>query len=265
MPLDLPCSVVGDGPPLVILHGLFGSGRNWSRIAKHLAGQGWRVLTPDMRNHGTAPWHDAMDYPGMADDLRSLLLRDVGSEPAVVVGHSMGGKAAMWLALEDPARVRALVPVDVAPVSYPPGRSIETCAHAMEAVPLDQVTRRADADASMAEAIPDGSMRAFLLQNLELPGPDGGATRWRMNLRVLLDSLPTLTGWPIPRAGSRYDGPTLVLYGGTSDYVRTEYQEAFPPLFPNARFEAIPGAGHWVHVENPYATLAALDGFLATV
>jgi len=263
--MKLTCSSLGDGPPLLILHGLFGAGRNWSSIAKPLSGQGWRVLTPDLRNHGASPWDAAMDYPTMADDLRTLLDDEANGHPAVVIGHSMGGKVAMRLALEDPERVRALVPVDVAPVTYPPGRSIEACAQAMMSVPLDAVRRRADADASMAETIRDGPVRAFLLQNLDLPGPEGGTARWRLNLNALTDSLPTLTGWPEPPPGARYDGPVLALSGGASDYVRAEHHATIRALFPTVRFEVITGAGHWVHAEHPKATLAALEVFLADV
>lgn len=263
--MKLSYSALGEGPLVVILHGLFGSGRNWSRVAKTLVSQGWRVIAPDMRNHGASPWDEVMDYPTMAADLRSLLIDEAGEMPAIVIGHSMGGKVAMRLALEDPGLIRALVPVDVAPVCYPPGRTIETCAHAMESVPLDEISRRADADASMADAIPDGSMRAFLLQNLTLPGPEGGTARWRMNLPVLLDSLPALTDWPEAPAGAVYKGPTLALYGDTSEYVRPDYHATMRRLFPSVQFEAIHGAGHWVHVENPYATMHALESFLAAV
>jgi len=261
--MKLTCSSLGDGPPLLILHGLFGVGRNWSSIAKHLSSQGWRVLAPDLRNHGASPWDTVMDYPAMADDLRTLLDDEANGQPAVVVGHSMGGKVAMRLALEDPERVRALVAVDVAPVAYPPGRAIEACAQSMMSVPLDAIRRRADADASIAEAIPDGPVRAFLLQNLDLPGPEGGSARWRLNLKAITDSLPALTGWPEPPPGARYDGPVLALSGGASDYVRAEHHAAMRALFPTVQFEAIPGAGHWVHAENPRATLAALERFLA--
>ncbi|MBB4312443.1 alpha/beta fold hydrolase [Roseospira marina] len=263
--MTLACSSVGDGPPLLILHGLFGAGHNWARIAKHMAGQGWRVLSPDLRNHGTSPWADTMTYPAMADDLSALLDAKADGGPALVIGHSMGGKAAMWLALTEPARVRGLVAVDVAPVAYPPGRVIEAYAQAMQALPLDQLTRRADADAALTDAVPERGIRAFLLQNLDLPGPEGGSARWRLNLDVLAAALPTITGWPNTPPEAHYEGPTLALFGEASGYVRPDHHAAMRALFPAVRFEGIPDAGHWVHAENPPATLAALERFLQTV
>jgi pimeloyl-ACP methyl ester carboxylesterase len=261
MPLNR--SVTGDGPPLVILHGLFGSGRNWSTIANRLAARGWRVITPDLRNHGASAWHNAMDYPAMAADIRASLDEAAGGQPAVLVGHSMGGKAAMRLALESPERVRALVVVDVAPVAYRHG--LEGYAQAMLDMPLADVRRRADADAMLADTIPEPGIRAFLLQNLELPGRDGGTARWRLNLRALIDGMADITGWPDPPAGARYNGPTLFLAGGASDYVRPAHQESIRALFPAARVETIASAGHWVHAEQPDATEEALGAFLDSV
>jgi len=261
--MRLTCSSKGDGPPLVILHGLFGSGRNWGAIAGRLAPLGWRVITPDLRNHGGSPWDEAMDYAAMAGDVRSLLDEEAGGQPAVLVGHSMGGKAAMRLTLEDPARVRALIVVDVAPVAY--RRGLEGYAQTMLDVPLDDVRRRADAEAALSEAIPEPGIRAFLLQNLELPGPEGGAARWRLNLPALIDGMADITGWPDPPAGARYDGPALVLSGGASDYVRPEHHGAIRTLFPAARFEVVEGAGHWVHAEAPGPTIEILSGFLGSL
>ncbi|MBB4285461.1 alpha/beta fold hydrolase [Roseospira goensis] len=258
--MHLHRTAVGDGPPLVILHGLFGSGRNWGLIARRLAAQGWRVITPDLRNHGASPWEAAMDYPAMAADLRTLLDETAGTTPAVVAGHSMGGKAAMRLALESPDRVRALIAVDVAPVAY--GHGLEAYALAMRDLPLDGVTRRADADARLAAAVPDPGIRAFLLQNLDLGGPDAPGPRWRLNLRALLDGMATISGWPDPPPGACYEGPTLILAGGASDYVRPAHHATLRALFPAATVETVPDAGHWVHAEAPQATLDAMGGFL---
>jgi len=253
---------VGEPAPergvLVILHGLFGSGRNWSAIAKRLARAGWAVVTPDLRNHGSSPWDGVMTYPVMADDLRVLLDEESPERPAVVVGHSMGGKAAMRLALETPERVRALVAVDVAPVAY--RHDLGDLAQAMRDLPLTGVRRRAEADARLAEVVSDAPVRAFLLQNLELP--DDAPPRWRPNLDALLDGMGDITGWPNPPPEARYEGPTLMLLGGASDYVRPSHTKAIMALFPNARLEAVPEAGHWVHAEQPEPFLKALGGFL---
>lgn len=252
---------VGDGLPLVILHGLFGSGRNWGAIAKRLAARGWRVITPDLRNHGDSPWDDTMDTPAMAGDIRALLDEVAPDESAVVAGHSMGGKAAMWLALSHPDRVRGLIAVDVAPVAY--RHDLADLARALLDLPLDRVNRRVDADTLLADVIPEPGLRQFLLQNLVLPGPDDAdGPRWRANLRVLADRMGEIAGWPDPPAGCRFDGPTLVLSGGASDYVRPEHHAGVRALFPAARFAVVEGAGHWVHAQAPDATVSEIAGFL---
>ncbi|MBB4266787.1 alpha/beta fold hydrolase [Roseospira visakhapatnamensis] len=263
--MHLTVTRVGDTAPdrgvVVILHGLFGSGRNWSAIAKRLARDGWGVVMPDLRNHGQSPWDATMTYPAMAEDLR-ILLDDVSpARPAVVIGHSMGGKAAMRLALESPERLGALVVVDVAPVAY--RHDLRDLAEAMRALPLRGLRRRAEADAALADAVPEAAVRAFLLQNLDLP--DDGPPRWRPNLDGLIDGMPDITGWPPPPAGARYDGPTLVLSGAASDYVRPAHAEVFSALFPGVRAETVDGAGHWVHAERPEAFLTAVGRFLETV
>lgn len=246
---------------LVVLHGLFGGARNWSAIAKRLARAGWLVLTPDLRNHGASPWDDAMTYPAMAEDVRGLLDDESPGRPAVVIGHSMGGKAGMRLALDHPSRVRALLVVDVAPVAY--DHDLRDLAETMRTLPLAGVRRRAEADAALAEAVPETSLRGFLLQNLEIPGD--APPRWRPNLDALIEAMPAISGWPDPPQGARYDGPTLVLSGGASDYVRASHADAFTALFPKARLESVPDAGHWVHAERPEAFLTAVHRFLDTV
>lgn len=262
--LHLSWTSVGAGAPLVILHGLFGSGRNWTAIARRLAARGWRVLTPDLRNHGASPWDSAMDYPAMAADLRTMLDSTLTAEdpPPVVAGHSMGGKVAMRLALDHPGAVRAVIAVDVAPVTY--GHGLESYARTMRDIPLKTVRRRADADAALAETIPEPGIRTFLLQNLVLPGPDDTPPhpRWRLNLAALIEGMADITGWPDPPDGARFDGPMLVLAGEASGYVRPEHHDAIRRLFPAARVETIAGAGHWVHAEKPDATVTALGGFL---
>lgn len=246
---------------IVILHGLFGGARNWGAIAKRLARAGWIVLTPDLRNHGASPWDDAMTYPAMAGDVLGLLDDESPGQPAVVIGHSMGGKAGMRLALDHPSHVRALLVVDVAPVTY--DHDLGDLAEAMRALPLAGVRRRAEADAALAEAVPESSVRAFLLQNLELSAD--APPRWRPNLDALIDAMGAISGWPDPPRGARYEGPTLVLSGGASDYVRASHTDAFTALFPKARLESVPDAGHWVHAERPEAFLTAVHRFLDTV
>ncbi len=256
-------------PALVILHGLFGAGRNWSLIARRLAADGWRVVLPDLRNHGESPWAASMRYSEQAGDLAALLDVVAPDAPAIVIGHSMGGKVAMRLALEHPARLAALCVVDVAPVDYGGARGLEAYAQAMLDLPLEGLTRRAEADQRLAEAVPEAGIRAFLLQNLMLPGPAQAARgvrpRWRLNLPVIAASLPDLAGWPAPPDGAVHAGPTLVLAGAESGYVTPAREGAIANLFPAAQVQRVPGAGHWVHAEAPDATVASLSAFLDRV
>jgi len=256
MSLDLHFLASGKGPPLVILHGVFGSANNWKRIAADLAGE-HRVLAVDLRNHGESPWADSMSYPEMAEDVAALIDREVGGR-AVVIGHSMGGKAAMWLALSAPERVARLVVVDIAPVAY--REHLSAYVAAMQAIDPAGISRRSEADARLREAVPDAGIRAFLLQNLRL---DSGGARWRLNLDALATEMGTISGFPDP--GERvYDGPTLFVKGAKSDYIRDAHRAVIARHFPNARARVVPDAGHWVHVEAPEAFLRALQSFLDT-
>lgn len=251
MALDLAYDVIGEGPPLVVLHGLFGSARNWRGIAKRLADRR-RVYSVDLRNHGDSPWDDDMNYPAMADDLRAFLERhDIAG--AAVMGHSMGGKAAMALALLYPEQVSRLIVVDVAPVAY--DARLRTYARAMADVDLGAASRRAEVDALLAPGIPEAGIRAFLLQNLV--ARDGGLS-WRLNLAVLDREMETIAGWPDDLMVRRYDGPAHFVAGGRSRYIRPEHRETILALFPAATYAIVPGAGHWVHAEKPEAFVRAV-------
>jgi pimeloyl-ACP methyl ester carboxylesterase len=239
-------------PPLVIAHGLFGSARNWGAVARRLAADRL-VVAVDMRNHGDSPHAADHSYAAMADDLAGVV--DAHGGRADVLGHSMGGKAAMVLALTAPARVRRLVVADMAPVAY--GHSQLQYVRAMQAVDLAAVVRRSDADAMLAAAVREPGLRAFLLQSLAT-GP-GGAT-WKLNLAALADRMPEIMGFP--ETGGRFPGPTLFVSGGASDYVRPEHWPRIRQLFPAATGTVIPGAGHWLHAEAPGAFVDAVDGFL---
>lgn len=255
MPVDLAYRAYGEGPAVVLLHGLLGAGRNWTQIAKRLAGQ-YRVLAADLRNHGDSPWAETMGYEEMALDVRRLLERE-GHERAAIVGHSMGGKVAMALALLEPGSVERPVVVDVAPVPY--RRSFLSYIEAMQAVDLATIERRSDADRALASTVPEPGVRGFLLQNLEL---EQGA-RWKPNLEVLARVMPGLIGFSEQALGRRYDGPTLFIAGARSDYVRPEHRPAIDRLFPAARLVTIKDAGHWVHAEQPARFTAVLEAFLA--
>jgi pimeloyl-ACP methyl ester carboxylesterase len=239
-------------PPLVIAHGLFGSARNWTAIAKRLALHR-QVVSVDMRNHGDSPRAAEHGYPALAADLAEVIEAHGGR--ADVLGHSMGGKAAMVLALTAPGRVARLIVADMAPVAY--GHSQMPYLEAMRAVDLAGVGRRSQADAQLAERVDDPGLRAFLLQSLELGGE---GARWKLNLDVLADEMPRIMDFP--ELDARFDGPTLFVTGASSDYVREKDWPLIRRLFPTAERESIAGAGHWVHAEAPHAVLAAVEAFL---
>lgn len=240
----------GDQPPILIVHGLYGSARNWGVIAKRLSDERF-VVSVDLRNHGESLWFGSHSYADMAGDLAEV----IGSLGGVadVVGHSMGGKAAMALSLLNQALVRRLIVADIAPVAY--GHSQQRFIDAMRAVDLSRVETRRDADALLSVSVPEDGVRAFLLQSLDVK-----AKKWRLNLDVLERYMPEIIGWS-PIDGT-FDGPTLFLSGAQSDYVLPEHRTLIKPLFPNAKFAKLPGAGHWLHADKPREFEATLRAFL---
>jgi pimeloyl-ACP methyl ester carboxylesterase len=236
-------------PPILIAHGLFGSARNWGVIAKRLSATR-RVLTVDMRNHGDSPWQEAHCYPDLAADLAEVIAAHGGQ--ADVLGHSMGGKAAMALALSHPASVRRLIVADIAPVAY--GHTQQHLVDAMRAIDLSTVETRGDADRQLAAHVDEAGVRAFLLQSLDVKG-----RRWRLNLDVLERDMPLILGWP--DLGGAFEGPALFLAGAESDYVSREDRPTIKALFPNAKFAKIPGAGHWLHADRPRDFEASVAAF----
>lgn len=241
----------GDAPPLIIAHGLFGSGRNWGVIAKRLSDRGVTV-TPDMRNHGQSPRSSSQSYPDMADDLIQLI-HEIGA-PVDLCGHSMGGKAAMASALAAPNLIRRLVIADIAPVAY--GHTQGGFIDAMRAVDLSALSRRSDATAVLAEAGVDPALQSFFTQSLDVANK-----RWLLNLDTLEAEMSRIIGWPETITGS-FNGPTLFLSGGASNYVTADHRPTIKSLFPNARFAKIPEAGHWLHAERPRDFEATLRAFL---
>lgn len=256
MALDLAATEYGAGSPVAILHGLFGSGRNWTGVAQRLAAR-HRVVAFDLRNHGASPWVEAMDYPAMAQDVRASMAA-LGHRNFALIGHSMGGKVAMTLALTDPGMVQRLVVVDIAPVVLP--APFLGHIRAMRSLDLGAIVRRRDADAALGAAIPEAAERAFLLQNLVLSDSEA---RWRLNLAALEAALPAIGGFPDFASGTRYDGPALFVAGGKSQAVPAAAEPQIRRLFPQAEIERIAEAGHWVHAEQPAAFLALVEPFLA--
>ena len=271
---------LGDaGPPVVFVHGLFGQGKNWTTIAKGLA-DSHRVTLLDLPNHGHSPWTDRADYLDMAE-LVADELENLGG-PATLVGHSMGGKVVMQLALRRPELLRALVVVDIAPVEYPvsggrtddPDEEASPFAayiEAMQGLDLDRLAARRDADEALKPAVPSRMVRSFLLQSLVREGlgnREGGAPdgwRWRLNLDLLARDLGELRGFPAPPPGATFDGPVLWIAGANSTYILPEDRPHMDALFPATRLVRIKGAGHWVHSEQPEVFLATLRRFLASI
>jgi esterase len=245
--MRLAVHAAGEGPVVVLLHGLFGSARNLGFVQRALAPQ-FRVLALDLPNHGTSPHDPAMDYATMAADVLETLDAE-GALPAAIMGHSMGGKVAMRLALMAPDQVRRLAVADIAPVSYP--SHFGAFAQAMLTVPHDAT--RTQADAILAPVVEDKAIRSFLLHNF-LPGPG-----WRIGLREIAAALPGIEAWD---ATGTYPGPTLFITGAQSHYVQPQGHPMIRILFPAARFVAIKDAGHWLHAEQPDAFAATLAAFL---
>ena len=244
------------GPPLIVAHGLFGSARNFNTLGRRWAA-GRRVVLLDMRNHGSSPWADEMGYAEQAGDLAETVELLAGG-PALVLGHSMGGKAAIGLALTRPELLAGLIVADIAPMAY--AHTHLPYVHAMQAVDLGRVRRRSDADPMLADGVPDPMLRAFLLQNLVV---EDGTARWRINLPVIEREMPRLTGWPEDWPHSRFGGPALFVHGGASDYLPPEIRERTAELFPAAEIEAVEGAGHWLHAEKPAEFAAVVERWLA--
>ncbi len=243
----------GGGPPLVILHGLFGAARNWNAIARRLSAR-HRVLAMDLRNHGASPRAETMDYPTMAGDVAETMAA-AGAAPAALLGHSMGGKASMALALARPELVSRLLVADIAPVPYPPRQA--RIVNAMRAVPLRPGLGRREADAALlAEGVQDAATRAFLLQNLRF---EGEAPAWRCGLDEIAAAMDAIEGFP--DFASRYEGPALFLLGERSDYVRPEHRPRVRELFPAARFLTLRGTGHWLHAEKPEEFVGVAEAF----
>lgn len=237
-------------PPILIAHGLYGSARNWGGIAKKLSNDRL-VITVDMRNHGASQWFDSHNYLDMAADLAEVITAH--GEVADVIGHSMGGKAAMALALTHPQLLRRMIVADIAPVSY--DRTQAPIIDALRKLDLSEIEKRSEADRLLAAYITDAGTRAFLLQSLDLK-----EKRWRFNMDALEAEMPKIMGFP--EFNMAFGNPVLFLSGANSDYVLNNQRAQIKARFPNARFARIPGAGHWLHAEKPREFEATARVFL---
>ena len=255
--MNLHTTAAGERGSLVVFcHGLFGQGRNWTGIGKAVSDE-HRVLLVDLPQHGRSDWSGRFDYLEVADEVAALLSPD---DPVTLVGHSLGGKVAMVLALRRPELVQRLCVVDISPVDYGGTTEFEGYVRAMRGLDLASIGRRADADRALAESVPEQTVRDFLLQNLRR---DGESWRWQANLEVLGADLDQISGWPEDRleGTAPYDGPVLWVAGETSRYIRPEYDGAMKRWFPHHRRIVIKGAGHWVHSQQPEVFVEVLRRF----
>lgn len=258
----LHTELVGSGRPrFAFLHGLFGRGRNWTRIASALADAGWPSVLVDLPDHGGSAWTTRFSYPAMADAICAEIDERLGSAARLaLVGHSMGGKVAMLAALLRPELVSGLVVVDIAPGPSEQVEDFAPLVAAMRSLDLAGLGSRAEADERLRAAVPDDAVRVFLLQNLRRRG----GWHWQLNLAMLGDSLGEIGGWPEVSAPP-YPGPVLWLVGADSRYVRDDHADEMARLFPAVEKVVVPGAGHWVHAEAPDAVVAALASFAAAL
>jgi pimeloyl-ACP methyl ester carboxylesterase len=254
--MQLHYQIYGSGHPLIILHGLFGSLGNWHTLSKNW-GNYFQVCALDQRNHGNSPHSDEFNYNLMAEDVKEFMLQQrLGS--AYLLGHSMGGKTAMQFALNYPASVDKLIVVDIAPKAYPPNH--EKIFAALNALDLASLASRTEADARLAQDIPDLSMRQFLLKNLARGA--AGDFHWKMNLAAIYQNYQQINQ-AIDAAGA-FDKPTLFVKGGKSHYIQAEDGALIKKLFPQAKIVELPQAGHWAHADAPKEFLQLIIDFLLT-
>ncbi len=245
---------IGSGEPVIILHGLFGMSDNWMTIARKI-GKRYRVIVPDMRNHGRSPWADAFNYDVLTDDVQELAA-DLELPPFRLIGHSMGGKTAMLLSARYPERIKQLVVVDMAPKSYRRPLFKEFLRQLLT-IDLSGLHSRKEADARLAQTIKAEAVRQFLLKNLYRD--EALNFRWRINLQSLWNHLDEILALPGPL--KECPVPALFLRGGKSDYITDADMPDIKRFFPNSKLVTIPDATHWLHADAPEALCAALRNF----
>ena len=249
--MELHTRSTGSGPPLVLLHGLFGSQENLGSLARGLM-QHYTIYAMDLRNHGRSGHAESMTLAELAQDVADTL-QVHNLEQTAIIGHSLGGKVAMELALATNAVERIAV-LDIAPVRYPRGHNREL--DALLALDPGQLASRSAADRALAAHIPEPGIRQFLLKNLVR---DGAGFAWRIPLATIATEYDKLL---MANTAASFGGPALFLRGGASDYVRDEHEPPIRDRFPNARLETVPAAAHWLHVEQPEAVVHHIKSWL---
>lgn len=234
---------MGQGAPLIILHGLFGTSDNWQTLGRRWA-EHYTVFMLDQRNHGRSSHLPVHDYPSLAADVHTFMEQQ-GIYQTHLLGHSMGGKTAMEFALEFPDQVDKLIVVDIAPKTYEGGH--DRIFEALAAIHLDQLQTRQEAEQILRRYIPEDGIIQFLLKNLSRTRE--GHFEWKMNLPVLREWYPAILA--APTATGYFTGDTLFVRGAHSDYILDSDLPEIRRYFPNFRLETVPEAGHWVHAEAP--------------
>lgn len=244
---------VGEGQPIVILHGIFGSSDNWLTQARLMSAK-YKVFSLDLRNHGLSPHDDAFDYPAMVNDLAEFIQQHNLEEP-VIIGHSMGGKVAMNFALAHADKLQKLIVVDIAPKAY----NLEhyVIIDGLKSIPIDTIESRGEADEALAQFVPEQDVRQFLLKNLQRK-PEGGFS-WKINLPVIDKHLSKI-GHDLEFPGM-FDKPTLFIRGDRSKYIRDNDLDRIKQVFPKATLETL-DTGHWVQAEKPKEFVELVENWL---
>lgn len=248
----------GAGRPVIILHGLFGSGRNWQGIARTMANN-YHVIAPDLRNHGNSPHASSMNYRDMANDVIELI-HDLELANPVILGHSMGGKVAMSLALMEPTLPRGLVIADIAPVTYE--HDFRQLVAAMQSLSLSNILNRAEAEAILKRKLSSDKLAAFIMQNLVRTSSGYG---WRINLEQIAESLPEIGQFPAEFKETHCRCPALFIGGSESGYISNKHHPAIFHYFPAAEIRMIKDAGHWTHVDRPQEFVELTTGFIQSL
>ena len=248
---------VASAPTIILIHGMFGSLSNLGMLGRTLIEQ-YRVISVDLRNHGDSPHQQQMDLPSMAEDIVELM-EDLSIDSATLIGHSLGGKIAMQIALNSPARVTALVVADIAPVTYSGGQ--DQALAGLVALGSVAIDSRGAADKILSEYIEVPSTRAFLLKNLSRDGQ--GSLSLKLNISSIEQNYATtLVAAP---TGDLYGGPTLFLKGETSAYIQDKHRPIIEQMFPRVQLQVVANAGHWLHAEQPQAVNSAVAAFLSEI
>ena len=255
--ISLNFKTYGQGNPIIILHGLFGTLDNWQTIARQLSEE-YLVYLVDQRNHGRSPHTEEFDYSLLAEDLKDFMESE-GMSQATIIGHSMGGKTAMQFAVSYPEMVSSLVVVDIAPKAYEGGH--QEIFDALMSIDLNKIENRKMADEQLVEKIPDVGVRQFLLKNLTRDKE--GGYRWKMNLPAIHKNYQHILNNIL--LDEPYTGPALFIRGERSGYIKEADESLIKNTFPKAQVIPIPNAGHWVHAEAPEVLLSTFKNFMAGV